>query len=405
MAVANAGVVATVIGLGIWTNGLIRANGAISSAGTITAASFSGAGTSLTGTATSLSIGGAAASATFLNSSNYIQRIGGSGNYNTDFQNTPAGSVRHQGDDATSTNNPGGTWWFVDNYRHSNASNYWGTQVAWGWEDQANRLATRNITGGTFGGWVYYLNSANYNSYSPTLTGTGASGTWAINVTGTAATATTATTTTGNAGSVTYLPGRTDATAYPVLWGAAYTNAVGTIAYSCAAVTIQSSTGTLSATTFSGAGTGLTGTATSLSIGGSAASLVSVNTYTVGNLTVNSMAQLVGVKETYVAVAPTGGSNIVTIDLNAGTVFRLNYNAFVGSFTLSNVTAGKVNSFTLISIPAAGAGGITFTFTGYTLKWAGGTVPTATTTAGKFDVFSFVFDGTNWYGFTGGLNY
>jgi hypothetical protein len=136
-----------------------------------------------------------------------------------------------------------------------------------------------------------------------------------------------------------------------------------------------------------------------------AAALITVNSYTVGNLTVSSMAQLTGVKETYVAVAPTGGSNIVTIDLNVGTVFRLNYNAFVGSFTINNLTAGKVNSFTLISIPAAGAGGITFTFTGYTLKWAGGTTPTATTTAGKFDVFSFVFDGTNWYGFTGGLNY
>ena len=107
----------------------------------------------------------------------------------------------------------------------------------------------------------------------PSLTGANASGTWSINITGNAGTATsatsatTATTTTGNAGSVTYLPGRTDATAYPVLWGAAYTNAVGTIAYSCAAVNIQSSTGILSATSFSGAGTGLTGTAASLTAG------------------------------------------------------------------------------------------------------------------------------------------
>lgn len=38
------------------------------------------------------------------------------------------------------------------------------------------------------------LHSGNYNSYSPTLTGTGASGTWSINVTGNAATATSATT-------------------------------------------------------------------------------------------------------------------------------------------------------------------------------------------------------------------
>jgi hypothetical protein len=67
----------------------------------------------------------------------------------------------------------------------------------------------------------------------------------------------------GNAGSVTYLPGRTDATAYPILWGAAYTNTIGTIAYSCAAVTIQSSTGTITATTFSGALSGNATTATS----------------------------------------------------------------------------------------------------------------------------------------------
>lgn len=38
-----------------------------------------------------------------------------------------------------------------------------------------------------------YLHSANFNSYSPTLTGGGASGTWGINITGNAATATSAT--------------------------------------------------------------------------------------------------------------------------------------------------------------------------------------------------------------------
>jgi hypothetical protein len=38
----------------------------------------------------------------------------------------------------------------------------------------------------TWNGWVDVLTSVNYNSYSPTLTGTGASGSWGINVTGTA---------------------------------------------------------------------------------------------------------------------------------------------------------------------------------------------------------------------------
>jgi hypothetical protein len=39
---------------------------------------------------------------------------------------------------------------------------------------------------GVFGNWLTMLSSANYNSYAPTLTGTGASGTWSINVTGNA---------------------------------------------------------------------------------------------------------------------------------------------------------------------------------------------------------------------------
>jgi len=499
-------------------------------------------------TATTAVSATSATSATFLNSSNYINRCGSAGNANTDFQNTPAGSVRHNGDDSNLTNSPGGTWWFYDNYRHSNSSNYWGTQIAWGWEDNANRLATRNITGGTFGGWVYYLNSANYNSYSPTLTGTGASGTWsinvtgnaggsstscsgnaatvtgitnqnsgntdlntlttsgfyrlsnaaandptsnkygqllvihggsdtitqilgdygtgnlwtrggnptnvggvgswtswklvldsvnytsyaptltgtgasgtwAINITGNAATATNggvtsisagvgigtsagtgavtitnsspnathtgdvtgataltianaavtnaklanssvtigstavslgATVTTfaglasvtstafvgaltgnastataltsmnisqftnnsgyltsvtnisGNAGTVTYSPGRTDATAYPILWGAGTTT---TLAYSCAAVNIQSSTGILSATSFSGAGTGLTGTAASLSIGGSAASAT-----TAGSCSGNAASATT-------AAACTGNAATATTATNVG---------------------------------------------------------------------------------------
>jgi hypothetical protein len=163
--------------------------GALTVGGNIGASNFSGShsGTSSgTNTGDQTNISGSASSATFLNSSNYINRVGSSGNANTDFNNTPAGTVRHNGDDANLANSPGNTWWFYDNYRHSNGSNYWGTQIAWGWEDNANRLAQRNVTGGSWSGWVYYLNSGNYNSYAPTLTGGNASGTWGINVTGTA---------------------------------------------------------------------------------------------------------------------------------------------------------------------------------------------------------------------------
>ena len=125
--------------------------------------------------------------ANYLTASNYIIQRGSNGSWNNDFTSTPAGTMSYAGDlGANTTNGPGGTWWIQQNFRHTNSSNHWGTQVAWGWEDNANRLATRNITGGNFGSWVYYLNSSNFTSYAPSLTGSGASGTWGINVTGSA---------------------------------------------------------------------------------------------------------------------------------------------------------------------------------------------------------------------------
>ena len=115
----------------------------------------------------------------------------------------------------------------------------------------------------------------------------------------------------GNAGSVTYLSGRTDSAAYPVLWGAAYTNTIGTIAYSCAAVTIQSSTGTLTATTFVGALTGNASTATTAaSCSGNAATATSAtNAATVASLTptqfFNNMGDSHGTRTSFDASAPS----------------------------------------------------------------------------------------------------
>lgn len=73
--------------------------------------------------------------------------------------------------------------------------------------------------------------STHTHSYAP-LTGGGTSGSWGISITGTAT-------------YVTHYSNRVDSTFYPVHWG---TTAASTEVYSCSAVTIQSSTGTLSAT-------------------------------------------------------------------------------------------------------------------------------------------------------------
>ncbi len=124
-----------------------------------------------------MNIVGSSTTATSLNGSNYITQRGTQGNWNSDFTATPAGTLSYGGDlAANGLTGPGGSWWFQQNFRHTNSSNFWGTQVAWGWEDNQNRLATRNISNGVFSGWVYYLNGAGTINYIPKYTATGTLG-------------------------------------------------------------------------------------------------------------------------------------------------------------------------------------------------------------------------------------
>ena len=120
-------------------------------------------------------------------------------------------------------------------------------------------------------------------------------------------------------------------------------------------------------------------------------------------LTVAGESRIQGVKETYTSVTPV--SNVVTVDLNTTTVVLLTLNASVTSFTIDNLTAGKANSFTIVTIPNGGVYTITWNFGGVNVKWPSATAPTLTTTDTKFDVFSFIYDGTRWYGFIGGQNF
>lgn len=109
----------------------------------------------------------------------------------------------------------------------------YGSMLAMNIEPNTGNLYTKTKYGGIWSSWKTILDSGNYNTYSPTLTGTGASGTWGINIS-------------GYAESVQANPNRTDVAAYPVLWSNGNAQSP---TYSCAAVTIQSSTGTLQATT------------------------------------------------------------------------------------------------------------------------------------------------------------
>ena len=69
------------------------------------------------------------------------------------FKNTPAhGTSFSEANGVGDAPNTG--WWMIYSIRHSNASNYWGTQIAYGWEENANAIYQRNISGGTWSGWT-----------------------------------------------------------------------------------------------------------------------------------------------------------------------------------------------------------------------------------------------------------
>jgi hypothetical protein len=96
--------------------------------------------------------------------------------------------------------------------------------------------------------------------------------------------------------------------------------------------------------------------------------------------------------ETVVAIGTVTSSH--TLVLTSGTVQTATLTASTAcTFTMPTATAGK--SFILL-LRQDGTGSRTATFTGVKYNSIG--TPTVTATAGKMDIFSFVADGTNWYG-------
>ena len=97
--------------------------------------------------------------------------------------------------------------------------------------------------------------------------------------------------------------------------------------------------------------------------------------------------------ESVVAIGTVTSSH--TLVLTSGTVQTATLTASTAcTFTMPTATAGK--SFILLLKQAASTGNGTATFTG--VKYSSAGTPTMTATAGKMDIFSFVSDGTNWYG-------
>lgn len=111
-------------------------------------------------------------------------------------------------------------------------------------------------------------------------------------------------------------------------------------------------------------------------------------TSSVGNLT---LANTTVTLYTESVVAIGNSSTSKTIDLTSGTVQTVTMTGNC-TFTMPTATAGR----SFILIVNTGAGSYTGTFT--SVKWPSNTAPTLTTTASRWDILTFVADGTNWYG-------
>lgn len=92
-------------------------------------------------------------------------------------------------------------------------------------------------------------------------------------------------------------------------------------------------------------------------------------------------------------------STAITLDLTNGTVQII---TLTGNATITMPTATSGKSFVML-LKQDGTGSRTVTWS--TVKWAGGTAPTITSTASRQDILSFFADGTNWYGVVVGQNY
>lgn len=96
------------------------------------------------------------------------------------------------------------------------------------------------------------------------------------------------------------------------------------------------------------------------------------------------------------------GAQTLDFNSNAGGVVTREYTA-TGNSTLTFNNPPPAGSLVVITIIQGGAGSFTITWPA-SVKWSAGTAPTLTTTAGKRDVFTFLWNGSNYYNTSQQLN-
>jgi hypothetical protein len=157
-------------------------------------------------------------------------------------------------------------------------------------------------------------------------------------------------------------------------------NIITTLAANLSGTSGTSGTSGLSGTSGTSGSSGSSGTG-----GTSGTSGTSFSSPYVGNLEIQGQA--------WTAIDNNGSTTATTtIDFNTSNVQSYTLNAST-TFSLTNMNAGA--TYIVIVKQAAGAS-YTATFTG--VLWSGGSAPTQTPTNNKYDVYTFIYDGTNIFG-------
>jgi len=106
---------------------------------------------------------------------------------------------------------------------------------------------------------------------------------------------------------------------------------------------------------------------------------------------------LAGLVTTEIVTDYTLASNVLTMDVTNGNIgYIATAPTAAMTFNFTNVPTLDARSITVTVFVVQGATGyipttLQIAGSAQTIKWAGGTAPTATSTAGKIDVFSFTF--------------
>ena len=147
---------------------------------------------------------------------------------------------------------------------------------------------------------------------------------------------------------------------------------------------------------------GLSGDVTAIAAGGTGAATFAAAGLTTltGTETLTNKTLTNPTVTNYVETPFTANSSTaITLALTNGTVQII---TLTGNATITMPTATSGKSF-IMFLKQDGTGSRTVTWS--TVKWAGGTAPTITSTASRQDILSFFADGTNWYGVVVAQNY